>query len=254
LRRHVYRREGVPAKVKIKYVDGFVTWYRVTDADGSIGWQSGKPGGYEAVPYVGALQPFDPELVNDLIFWPEGEKDVDSLNSHDLLAFTFGGSGDGLPPGCAQFLSDRHIVILPDNDGPGHEHAQKKAVLAQAIAASVRLLELEDLPEKGDVSDWFALSHTADELTAIAEAARPWSPTSIVNGHEPQTERQTGVPSWQDPDWGILDDRRGNLPLFPVEQMPASCRKWLLEAAQGAGVTPGHQDMLRRRSLGLLRA
>ena len=49
---------------------------------------------------------------------------------------------------------------------------------------------------------------------------------------------ETGT--WQEPDWALLDDRRGELPDFPVEALPASLRGWLLRAARGAAVTPGH--------------
>jgi putative DNA primase/helicase len=91
-----------------------VNWYRVF-ADGvPCGWQAKKPDGYRATPYLtAAIDPFDSELIADEILWPEGEKDVDSLNSINLPAFTFGGVGDGLKNGIGQYLKDRRLVILP---------------------------------------------------------------------------------------------------------------------------------------------
>jgi Protein of unknown function (DUF3987)/Bifunctional DNA primase/polymerase, N-terminal len=50
---------------------------------------------------------------------------------------------------------------------------------------------------------------------------------------------QTACP-WDDPDQSILDDRRGVLPSFRVEAMPANSREWIERSAHGAGVTPGH--------------
>jgi len=44
----------------------------------------------------------------------------------------------------------------------------------------------------------------------------------------------------EEPDWALLDDRRGELPDFPVEALPASIRDWLLRSARGAGVTAAH--------------
>ncbi len=35
------------------------------------------------------------------------------------------------------------------------------------VAASIDVLELPDLPEKGDVSDWIAAGGTADQLRAL---------------------------------------------------------------------------------------
>jgi hypothetical protein len=46
--------------------------------------------------------------------------------------------------------------------------------------------------------------------------------------------------SWDDPDWSILDDRRGGLPSFPLDTLSASARDWVQRAAHGAGVTPDH--------------
>src|SRR6516164_7691490 len=44
----------------------------------------------------------------------------------------------------------------------------------------------------------------------------------------------------EEPDWALLDDRRGELPDFPVEALPAAIRDWLLRSARGAGVTAAH--------------
>jgi hypothetical protein len=46
--------------------------------------------------------------------------------------------------------------------------------------------------------------------------------------------------SWEEPDPSLLDDRRGELPEFPIEALPSNCRGWLERAAHGAGVTPAH--------------
>jgi hypothetical protein len=57
-------------------------------------------------------------------------------------------------------------------------------------------------------------------------------------GHAKNRKVETGT--WDEPDWTLLDDRRGELPDFPVELLPTSLRAWLLRTARGAGVTPGH--------------
>jgi len=57
-------------------------------------------------------------------------------------------------------------------------------------------------------------------------------------GHSKNRKIETGT--WDEPDWTLLDDRRGKLPDFPVEVLPTSLRAWLLRTARGAGVTPGH--------------
>ncbi len=45
---------------------------------------------------------------------------------------------------------------------------------------------------------------------------------------------------WDDPDWTLLDDRRGELPDFPVDVLTPAWQEWLLRASHGAGVRPEH--------------
>jgi hypothetical protein len=183
VRRHVYRRDGESIRVKIKKNLGarFVDFYRVLDpATGVTGWQDKKPEGYIPTPYTGggknALDPFDPEHITELVFWPEGEKDVDTLQAQGLMAFTFGGSND-VWEGCEAVLQGREVVVLADNDEPGRKCADRKAELAARVATRVRVIHFSELPEKGDVSDWFT-DHggTADELWQWVERSDPVEP------------------------------------------------------------------------------
>jgi hypothetical protein len=45
---------------------------------------------------------------------------------------------------------------------------------------------------------------------------------------------------WDDPDWSILDDRRGELPDFPLAALPVGWRNWVVRSAHGAGVLPDY--------------
>jgi len=183
IRRHVYRHDGISVRIKIKWSGGFANWYRIFCDGKPIGWKAKKPEGFKAVPYVtAALDPFDSELRNDQLFWPEGEKDVDTLNKLNLPAFTFGGTGDGLPSDIDLYLKNRHIVILADNDEPGREHAEKKAAYAHnAGAASVRIVHFPELPLKNDVSDFIECGGTIERLNERVDAAPIWSP-SVLQG------------------------------------------------------------------------
>ena len=46
--------------------------------------------------------------------------------------------------------------------------------------------------------------------------------------------------SWDDPDLSLLDDRRGELPEFPITVLPEPWQQWATRAAQGAGVAVDH--------------
>jgi Protein of unknown function (DUF3987) len=61
----------------------------------------------------------------------------------------------------------------------------------------------------------------------------------LLYGHQWQ-DHNGAEHTWEDPDWSILDDRRGELPDFPVDTLSAPWRAWVERAAHGAGVTPGH--------------
>lgn len=175
-RRHIYRRDRTPVRMKIKRRGGgYANWYRVTGENGE-GWQAGKPSGYMPCPYTGEFDAFDAEFRNDTLYWPEGEKDVDTLTGFRLPSFTFGGAGDGLPPEINKYLIGRDIVIFADNDSSGRDHAAKKAKLAHlAGSANVRLIEFSELPPKNDVSDYLNGASVADLLKRVEERAS-WAP------------------------------------------------------------------------------
>src|SRR5262245_26274623 len=46
--------------------------------------------------------------------------------------------------------------------------------------------------------------------------------------------------TWSNPDWSLLDDRRGSLPAFPMEALPESLHDWINRAACGSGTTVAH--------------
>jgi putative DNA primase/helicase len=176
-RRHVYRQGDEPVHVKIKFRDGrWASWYRVEN-----GWQPKKPAGYRPVPYIpAALNPFKPEWQGTPIYWPEGEKDSDTLARLNLPAFTFGGTS-GLPKGAEQYAAGRHVVIPADNDTGGIRHAEEKAARCYGVAASVKIVGFAELkPPKKDVTDWFESGHGIDEFNRCVESAPLWRPISTT--------------------------------------------------------------------------
>jgi len=114
------------------------------------------------------------------VFVCEGEKDVHTLIEWELTATT--------PPGGARSSSKRvnwqpkftealrgaDVVILPDNDEAGRAHAQAIARSINGDAGSVRVIDLPDLPDKGDVSDWKDLGGTRSGLLELVSCTEPW--------------------------------------------------------------------------------
>lgn len=175
-RRHIYTKDSDPVRIKVMLQEGgAVNWYRVQDSAGNMGWQARKPMGYVEVPYTGGTDPFDLEVRDDALFLPEGEKDCDTLVSIGLPAMTFGGTGDGAPAELADYCVGRNVIILADNDEGGRDHAERKAALVARSAKDVKVVSFPELREKGDVSDWIALGHTAKDLQARAAVTPFWT-------------------------------------------------------------------------------
>jgi AAA domain/Toprim-like len=120
-----------------------------------------------------------PDLAeHERIFWVEGEKDVERLWSLGLPATTSQGGAMSFRPDYARQLVDvavREVIVIPDHDAAGHAFASEVATALTRAGLTVRLLELPDLPEHGDVSDWLAAGHTPDELRALTDGAPTWA-------------------------------------------------------------------------------
>ena len=112
-------------------------------------------------------------LKTETVYLPEGEKDVQTLEGWGLAASCNpGGSGNStLYAAWTDYFRDRHIVILPDNDESGQKHAAAVAAALLTVAASVRIVELPRLPEKGDVTDWRNAGGTFERFRELTEAA-----------------------------------------------------------------------------------
>jgi replicative DNA helicase len=104
------------------------------------------------------------------IFLVEGEKDVDNLWDLGFHATTnVGGAGKWLQEYTDQLARFKRVVIIPDNDKPGREHARKVAEALRNFVAEIRILVLPNLPEKGDTSDWLKAGGLPDELDVLVE-------------------------------------------------------------------------------------
>ena len=110
------------------------------------------------------------------VFICEGEKDVDRLRDLGLVATTNPMGAGKWRDDYATFLQGREVVILPDNDDPGRDHAEVVAKSLKKHVASVKTLALPGLPVKGDVSDWLNAGGDAEQLCMLAENASEWTP------------------------------------------------------------------------------
>lgn len=134
-----------------------------------------------------------PELLarpDERVYVCEGEKAAEAAASIGLLTTTS-------PHGCESAktadwspLAGRDVVILPDNDDAGRRYAKQVAGILAALepAPSVKIVDLPELPHKGDIYDWLE-SRDAVEPEALrgivecfADDAVPLDHDEIVGG------------------------------------------------------------------------
>lgn len=117
-----------------------------------------------------------PDLATaETVFVPEGEKDVDRLRAIGLAATTSPMGAGKWRQHYGEYLTGKHVVVLPDNDESGRKHAEDVASSAYAHqAASVRVIALPKLKDKGDLSDWLDAGNTRSDLEALVRAAALW--------------------------------------------------------------------------------
>lgn len=127
-----------------------------------------------------------PELLqadrSEPVFVVEGEKDVDNLRALGLVAVCNPQGAGKWKEEFSEFLRDRKVVVLADNDQPGRDHADAVAASTRKTARSVRVLSFNReiagiaVPDKGDVSDWLKAGGTKEQLLAEVAKLAEWQP------------------------------------------------------------------------------
>ncbi|MDQ6704189.1 MAG: AAA family ATPase, partial [Pseudomonadota bacterium] len=160
------------------YYDGRKKTFRQRRPDGNGGWLWNL-GGVRLVPY--RLRELIEAAGNgNLIVIAEGERKVDLLRKWNIAA-TCNSGGRGSVKNWAAHARDYFkpgdkVVLLPDNDKPGQDHANAAGAFLKAVVADVRILDLPGLGPSGDVVDWAAAGGTAEQLHALMDRnARPWA-------------------------------------------------------------------------------
>lgn len=150
------------------------------------------------------------------VFIVEGEKDVDFLESQNLLATTNPGGAGKWKQEYNQHFKGYSVCVIPDNDpvnpqmgfSPGIEHATEIATQLTGIAARVKFLTLPNSRPKGDIVDWWqdrlAAGLKSDEVYAELADLLLKAPIFVLSGIPPQSNdlyrNPPPMPPVQDPD------------------------------------------------------
>lgn len=175
---------------RIDEPDGGKT-FRQYRPDGDGGWIAGiadhvtNPPPYNLPMVLKAINKGMP------VYIVEGEKAVECLRANNLVATTNSGGAGKWREHHSDYLVGADVVILPDNDEPGRNHADDAARFLEGKAKQVKVVHLPDLPEKGDVVDYFGRGGTREDLKRWAEETPIWE--DVVDENSPLIRQISSV-------------------------------------------------------------
>lgn len=146
------------------------------------------------------------------VYIVEGEKCADAVIKHGAVATTLDtGAKSPWYSHYDEYLKDKEIIIIPDNDNAGMNYAKK---ILQNVPTA-RIVKLPDLAEKGDIYDWLAMGHTMaeiDELPTLELAEDNTANTTIHSDSEtagnskPETQAETIIRLVEEKDTILFHD------------------------------------------------
>lgn len=157
---------------RFNYYDrnGKLLYYRIRVEPGKNGR---KKDFYPVNPANGKLErPCAPVLYNlqdvvkaELVFICEGERKANVLKRWEYVGTCFdGGASSPINPEMVGILSNKVIIILPDNDEAGEKYKNNIIDAMWGKAEQIKVVSLPDLEEKGDIVDWVKIPGNDKEL------------------------------------------------------------------------------------------
>lgn len=119
---------------------------------------------------------------SQLVFIVEGEKKVEMLEALGLVATTNDDGAGKWKDEYSDDLADKDVVIIDDNDEPGHRHGAIVWDGMKHKAACLRRIEcLPGLAEGEGLDNWIVdHGHNLDDLCGEVEKIAPWPPQLSV--------------------------------------------------------------------------
>lgn len=133
------------------------------------------------------LFPMDAEIAAETLL-VEGEWDAMIARQHGFeSAMTVTAGAGNWNPSLTSLFANKTVVIAYDNDDAGRKGAIRVASILTSAdqGTSVRILQIPNLPAKGDVTDFFVeQNRSADELRELIADASPYlaAPTAAEEG------------------------------------------------------------------------
>lgn len=120
-----------------------------------------------------AFEDGGPDLLGDtdaeIVYLCEGEWDMMALHEYKLCAVTPTGGAGAFKPEWAKRFQGKQVNILYDNDKAGRNGAANAARVLSNEAATIKVVQWNDLEEGEDLSDFLGRFSLSDLLTIVAE-------------------------------------------------------------------------------------
>lgn len=129
-------------------------------------------------------------LESSFVVIVEGENKAETLQQLGICGTCNQGGAGKWKAEYGEHFKEKGVVILPDNDDPGREHAEKVAAALFGVAAYVKVVDLPGLPLAGDIVDWLEYpGNDKERLQALMNDAPQWRPQDA----EPEESRPLQV-------------------------------------------------------------
>jgi 5S rRNA maturation endonuclease (ribonuclease M5) len=127
------------------------------------------------------------------VFIVEGEKDADNLAKLGFTATTSPMGAGKWKDSYSDFLKGAVVYVIPDNDKSGKEHCIKLYRSLTGKAEAIKLIDLksdlQELPDKGDVTDYFKILGAKDGLIRFQQLIDTAPDFEDVPPTEQETEK-----------------------------------------------------------------
>jgi hypothetical protein len=175
-----------------------VLWVERVEVDGKkrfVQWSESNGKYYKTSVYCPKPHPlwgiYGAELY-DVVIIHEGEKCAEFAREEGLKGYhtcTIGGASNARTADYSPLAGRSVVYICPDNDDPGKKYANDVTECLKGVGVrEVRVINLEPLPHKGDVVDWFELGKTVEDWSlAVANASTVYTQPVI----EPEVKEKS---------------------------------------------------------------
>ncbi|MDE5769597.1 MAG: AAA family ATPase [Oscillospiraceae bacterium] len=181
-RTHIYRNADSSIfgkKIVNKFSDGSknAIWFLFNPETNNFNSKSGLSGKKAPLYNADALH-HNQDNTDTPVLIVEGEKDVETLASMEILATSLpnGGQSRQWHELYNDGLQDHDIIILTDNDKTGETYGKNVAKNVSKIARSVKIIPAKsiwsDCPEKGDISDIVQAIGQDQTIERLLDASR----------------------------------------------------------------------------------